>query len=185
MTALLERLLDLLIQWFWKLAPFMIMGDDCVGLVRRFGVYKRDMRPGFNWKWPVVEEGLKETAALGSTTLAVQTLTTSDGKTVTVRGFATWAVIGAREYILGCDNAHSVINDVVCGVLAELVPLHPAADVLRGDRFPKEFRRAARERAKAWGVRIKDAGLVDRVEAQAFRLIGNAASDQNPSMPGG
>ena len=52
-------------------------------------------------------------------------------------------VVGAREYILGCDNAQSVINDVVCGVLAELVPNYPAADVLRGDRFPKEFRRAA------------------------------------------
>ena len=173
MSALFEKLIEFITTYFWRLMPFVIMGDDQVGLVRRVGVYKRNMRPGWNWKFPIVEEAMQVNAALDSSMLEEQTLTTLDGVSVTVRGIITWRVVDPQPYILGCDNAQSVINDVGCGVLAELVPAMNAAAVLRAETFPEEFRRRVRKRAKDWGVLIKYAGLADRVQARTYRLITN------------
>lgn len=183
MSDVLQRLFDLLLQWLRFLIPFFLLGDDQVGLIRRFGVYKRDLKAGWNWKWPIIEETFAETSALDSTVLREQTLTTSDGEQVTLRGVVTYRVVNPRKYILDCATAISVMNDVGCCVLAEMVPTLSSDTVLRSDEFHREFLRRVRLRAKRWGVYVDSVGVIDRVKTPTYRIITSASKHDEELAP--
>lgn len=172
MVEILQKLIDLFQLWARKLIPWVIMGDDQVGLIRRLGVYNRDLKHGFNWKIPLFEEAFAETSALDSTVLREQSLTTIDGVQVTVKGVITYRVVNARKYILDCATAVSVMNDVGCCVIAEVIPEKSSDEVLRGVEFQRELLRRVKLRAKRWGVEVDSVGVIDRTQATALRIIG-------------
>jgi regulator of protease activity HflC (stomatin/prohibitin superfamily) len=170
MSLLIEKLFDLLREWFLYLLPFYVMGDDQCGLVRRFRLYHRNLKPGWNWKIPVLESTHTEVAALDSTVLREQTLTTSDGKSITIRGCIAYRVVDPRKYILDCATAVSVINDVGCCVLAEIVPTLESEMLLKGE-IDEFLLQAMRKRARRWGIRLESVGLVDRVQTRTYRIL--------------
>lgn len=184
MTALIEKLLELLLAWYSALLPFHVLGDDQCGLVRRLGRFHRYMKPGLNWKIPVLEQALSDMAALSSTVLREQSLTTADGKQVTLRGVITYRVVDARRWILDCDSAESVVNDVGCCVLAQLIPTMAAEAVLNGERFSHELEKKVRARAKHWGIEVDTFGLVDRVATRTYRVITTGGADAPRSLLG-
>lgn len=185
MIDILQKIIDLLISWIGYILPFVILGDDQVGLIRRFGVFHRYMKHGVNWKIPIVETPFAETSALDSTVLREQSLTTLDGVQVTLRGVITYRVIEPRKYILDCATAISVMNDVGCCVLAELIPNLESDVVLRGTEFQATLLKKVKLRARRWGVEIDSIGLIDRVATPTFRLITSASRrDDESSTPG-
>ncbi|MDE2099168.1 MAG: SPFH domain-containing protein [Patescibacteria group bacterium] len=172
MIEILQKIIDLFISWFHHLVPFVILGDDQVGLVRRVGKYHHDLHHGWNWKIPIFDVAFTEISALDSTVLREQSLTTLDGVQVTIRGIITYRVVDARKYILDCATAVSVMNDVGCAVIAEAIPELNAEDVLRGTAFQRDLLTRVRRRAKRWGVEIDSVGIVDRTQATTLRIIG-------------
>ena len=175
----LARIFELIKEWLGYLIPFHVLGDDECGLVRRFGQYHRDMRHGVNWHWPLgIEIAMSEVAALDSTVLAEQTLTTKDGDSLTVRFVLGYRVINPKKYILECATAESVLNDVGLGVIGEVVPRYTTAEIMYSEAdFSSELRKKVRARARAWGVEVVSIGLSDCVKASAVRLIVNGALD--------
>lgn len=171
MTDLILRLIEFLTTWFWYLSPFVVCGDDQCGLIRRRGVYSRDLRHGINLKIPILEAHLVESAALESTTLHEQTLTSKDNIQVTLRGVLAYRVVNPRRYILDCDSPVSVINDVGCCVIAEVAPRFKAVSILKGNLFQARLLKAMRRRAFKWGIEVQSVGLVDRVQARTYRFI--------------
>lgn len=171
MTEILARLFDFVIERIVALAFWHVCGEDETGIVQRLGKYKRGLAPGLNWKWPIVERATVTSAALDSTELRAQTLTTEDGYQVTFRGIMTYQVSDARKYILGVEDAASVVNDVGACVVAEVAPMFTLAEIMEGSEFQKELLRRMRLRAKRWGVRVDSFGLVDRVKTRTYRII--------------
>lgn len=151
--------------------PWCIVDDNETGIVLRLGQYKRDAPPGLNWKLPLVEDVIVTSAALDSTALREQTLTTADLQQVTVRGVMTYRVSNPRRYILEVEDPESVVNDIGCSLIAEAVPFLSCDEVLTGDSFARELRKKMRARAKKWGVEVEAFGLMDRTKTRAFRLI--------------
>lgn len=184
MAEILDRLIQLLTSFYNYLIPFAIAGDDQVGVVRRLGKYHRLLEPGFNWKYPLIEQALVTTTALDSTSLEEQSLTTKDNVCVTLRGVMTYRVVEPRRYILGCATAISVMNDAGCLVMAELVSTMTADEVLRGEEFPATLLRKVRARAKRLGVEVDSVGFIDRVAAPAYRIIMNSKKNEDVIVPG-
>lgn len=182
MIEILQKLIEQLILWATYLLPFVVMGDDEVGLIRRFGVFKRYLKKGFNWKIPVIESPLMTTSALDSTVLREQTLTTSDNVQVTIRGVITYRVVEPKKYILDCATAISVMNDVGCCVLAELIPQMTSDVVLRSEDFSKDLLKKVRSRARRWGVEVESVGVIDRVATPTYRLITSASKHDNDDL---
>lgn len=172
MTTLFEKLFEILAACWVRLVFWHILGDDQCGLIRRLGCYHRDLTQGWNWKWPLVEEALAETSALDSAVLREQTLTTRDGKQVTLRGVLTYRVVDARKYILGVDGPESVINDVGAAVISEVVPLCTLQEVLEQEEFNEKLFQQVKKRARKWGVAVDSFGLIDRVATRTYRFIG-------------
>ena len=109
-----------------------------------------------------------------------QSLTTSDNVQVTVRGVLTYRVVDPRKYILDCGNAVEVVNDVVCCVIADIVPKLTASEVLHEDAFTKELLRKVKLRGKRWGIEVDACGLVDRVATPTYRIIAGSARNGVP-----
>lgn len=114
---------------------------------------------------------MTDVSALDSTVLREQTLTTKDGRKVTLRGVLAYRVIDPRKYILECATAESVVNDVGCGVVAEVIPGFEAAEILGSEDLCKKLLTMMRKRAKHWGVHVESFGLVDRVESETYRIV--------------
>jgi regulator of protease activity HflC (stomatin/prohibitin superfamily) len=172
MTPFLERLIELLAQWWARIVPWYVLGDDLVGLVRRLGVFHRDLHHGFNWKWPVIEEAMAAIAALDSTVLREQSLTTLDGVQVTLRCVLTYRVVDARQWILAVNDPESVLNDAGCLAVSELVPELSSFEVLQGEEFLTKLTRRVRARAKRWGIAVEAVGMSDRSAAPTYRIMG-------------
>ena len=171
MNTIFEKLFDLVLSFFNYLLPWVVLEDDRVGLVRRLGIYNRDLHHGWNWKIPIVESVLSETSAIDSAVLREQSLTTRDGVQVTVRAVITYRVVDPRKYIIEVDGPLSVIHDCGCTVIGELVPELDAPEVLSGVEFLQKLTRRMRARAKRWGIEVESVGLADRTKARAYRLI--------------
>lgn len=172
MTSVVDRLIEVLLTvWRW-IVPWAILPDDHLGLVRRFGVTHRLMKPGWNWKYPLVEQPMTECSALESTVLREQSLITRDGVSVTLRCVITYRVVDAKAWIVNVNDAQSVMNDAGCLAVAELVPEFNAVDVLHGRGFIRKLRRRIRERAAPWGAKVASVGLADRAEAPVVRVVG-------------
>jgi len=186
LTALFEKLIDLFVNLYRFVIWWVVLDDDQVGLVRRLGKYHRDLHHGLNWKWPIIETTLSTTSALDSTMLREQSLTTADGKQVTLRGVLTYRVVNAQRYLIDVATTISVVNDVGCCVIAEMIPELTAAQILQGDEFNQNLLRRVRVRAKKWGIYVDSVGLADRVQARVYRFITsdsrNATGDGVPDV---
>lgn len=182
MEALFEKVFGLLERWISYLLPFVILPDDFCGLVRRLGKYHRDIKHGWNWKWPIIEHAETQCSALFTTVLREQSLTTKDDIQITVRGVVTYCVVDPRKYILDCSDGDQVVNDIVCAVIAALVPRMVARDVLQepddddedGKGFTRKLLRKVRSRGKKWGIEVDSCGLVDRVATPTYRIISSS-----------
>lgn len=179
MTLLFEKLFELLAAWINYLLPWAVLGDDECGLIRRIGKYHRNMKHGLNWKWPVLEVAMQVTSARESAVLREQTLTTKDGAQVTLRAVITYWIVDPKKYILECDSGQSVVNDVGCGVIADVIPELTADEILLGERVTEVLFRKVRARAKKWGVDVDYFGLVDRVKTRTYRFITVTNSDRS------
>jgi regulator of protease activity HflC (stomatin/prohibitin superfamily) len=172
MTPLLERLFELLAQWWARLVPWFVLGDDQVGLVRRLGVTHHLLHHGLNWKWPIIDEAMPAISALDSTVLREQSLTTLDGVQVTLRCVLTYRVVDAKRWLIDVNDPESVLNDAGCLAVSELVPELGAFEVLQGTEFTSKLTRRVRARAKKWGIEVEAVGLNDRTAAPTYRIMG-------------
>jgi regulator of protease activity HflC (stomatin/prohibitin superfamily) len=172
MTPFLEKLLELLAQWWARIVPWYVLGDDLVGLVRRLGVTHRLLRHGWNWKLPFIEEAMVAVAALDSTVLREQSLTTMNGKQVTLRCVLTYRVVDARRWLIDVNDPESVLNDAGCLAVSELVAELTDEEVLNGPDFLSKLTRRVRARAKRWGIEVEAVGLSDRTAAPTYRIMG-------------
>lgn len=171
MFALFEKLFDLLVDTWRHIIPWAVLGDDQVGLIRRLGKFNRPMTPGFNWKLPVIESAMQEHCAFDSILLKDQSLMTSDGVQVTVRGVITFRVVDARRYILQTFNPVQTMASIGQCVIAELIPDLPSSEVLSGRAFLQSLRRRIRARTRRCGVEVISFGLADRTRTRSIRLM--------------
>jgi regulator of protease activity HflC (stomatin/prohibitin superfamily) len=176
MTAFLDKLFELVRAWFTYLVPFEIIQEDMCGIVLRLGRFHRYTRAGLNWKIPLIEHILVECAALDTTILREQSLTTRDGVSVTVRGELVYKINDARKYILDCGNGASVVNDLGCVCIAQLVCEREAESVLQDadGTFAGLLERRVRARAKRWGLHVDSFVLIDCVKTRTYRIITNS-----------
>jgi regulator of protease activity HflC (stomatin/prohibitin superfamily) len=172
LSSFLESLVELLKNFFWQIMPFVVMNCDECGVVLRLGKYHRDLAVGFNWKYPFgIEREYCTICALNSVCLREQSLTSKDGKSVTVRGVIAYRITDPKKYILDTGTAESVINDVGCCVICDVIPEFEASEILTGETINEKLLSKMRSRAAKWGVKVDSIGLVDRTQARTYRLL--------------
>jgi regulator of protease activity HflC (stomatin/prohibitin superfamily) len=165
----IAQLLQFLANFWRQLAFWAVLDSEQVGFIRRVGVPHREMTPGLNWKWPVLEGAEVEDARDYCVCTDPQSLICKDGVAVVVRLTATCNVFDARRYLLEVCDGRTNIQDLLVGELSWLVQRRSSDIVLSGKMMPDLERRAAKA-ARKWGIHVASVRVLDAARARSIRL---------------
>ena len=169
MTEAFSKILDLIVAWWHALRFWEILDVEEAGFIRRFGKPARDLKPGLNLKWPIIEKACTENCQEGVYVLDPQSLRTDDGVELVMRVSVTFKISNMRKYYLEAWGALNNIRDLVAGEVGEAVRQCDAESVYGGTAIKLATKRS-RAYAKDWGITIVRLRCLDATRARSHRL---------------
>lgn len=166
-----DRLFDFLaLAWQW-LIPWVIIDVYEAGVILRFGKFERIVEPGLNFMWPIGIEVCKaETIVRQTSYLDPQSLTSMDGKSVTISGILTYTIVDIKMFLLHIDDGETDVQNMCYGIIADRVEDTDWNDI-RSNEFNKEVLKQCRTIcAKYCGVKLIAVKYSDKATARNVRL---------------
>ena len=175
-----NRFIDLLIEiWEWLL-PFEVIDQFEKAVILRWGIWNRDLQPGFRWHWPCgIEKVQTSTVVRRTAYLAVQSLTSKDGISVNLSPIVIYKVRNIKRWELDVDEAETAINDITYGLNDELCCETKWSDI-HTPWYAKELTRRVQESGTDWGASVLEVKFSDRSKSRSMRLwTGDGMSDSS------
>lgn len=167
---MLDRLIDLLLQWISFFVPFVVIDQFEQAVVLRFGKFNRELDPGFHWIIPFdIERVIADNVVPRTVNLGAQSLTTRDGRQVVVGGVVTAQIRDIRKATLEVEGVDHALQDSCYGAIGALVASRSWDDVQRED-FSDELTKSCRRQAWRFGIEILRVQLSDLSLAKTLRL---------------
>lgn len=168
--GLLERFRQLFVWW-------AIIQPWESGIRVRLGRQLKKLEPGIHLRVPVIDTIWKQSVRYRVSTLQVQTLTTLDGKVLSVCGAVGYAIGDVLKLYQTLHHAEDTIRSVAMGVIAEFVQNHYAAECKSAD--VSEAAVALRVQLGQYGLEGVTINIVDFAYLRAYRLITDMKWGQN------
>lgn len=110
-----ETFITKLFEWLWDLCeryimPFVIIRDYEKGVLLLLGKYHKNLRPGLNWKFPLIHESLtclskKETIEFKPITVVIK-----GGDVIAIGLIGGYEVVDERKFLIEANDAVSNIS---------------------------------------------------------------------------
>ena len=163
---------------FWiKIAEFVLSAPPCGiiwsnegGVFQRGGKFKRELPPGFYWKWPFYDSIKKIPTKEQWVNLPNQSLTTVDSKSLAVSGAVCYEIDGYKKAILENFDYDTNIQNLSMVTIASYVCSSKSEDCTYS-KILKELQDGLDEAAQRWGLEILEVGLTDLAEHKIFRVM--------------
>lgn len=166
---MLEQILNLITRAWDDIRCFTFMNDYEVGIIYRVGSYHREMKVGWNWKYPFLEEYKVVSCQDDTKQLKTQTVESVTGDCYTVTPVVCFYVKNARQYYRRVlSSADSIVDDKVAGVIAD--------HFSRGCYDKNEILKEIREECQIYGYKVRDLSFATFAKIQTIRLIHNQDS---------
>ena len=163
-----DRLIDLLVQSVQLFLFFNVVDHYERGVVLRFGKFHREVEPGLVWLIPfavdrlIVDNVVPRTANLGE-----QTITTQDGRTVTVCAIVTARIADIRKALLDVEHMDDALKDSCAGEIGRVISETSWDDLWHGKI---DLTGACRKRGWRYGIEIMSVQLADAAPTKSIRL---------------
>ena len=171
---LLNLIKDLIVQGWSMIWPFFIVNEYERGLILRWGKYKRHIEPGLGMKWPFADELLTASIATETIQSKVQSLTTKDGKTITISLVIKYNVGEDKEsiekYLLKVRDVNDAIDDIAMSK-AKTIIMSSTWEECKTNDIDNTISISTRREAKKWGINIDYIVLVELAESRNIRLM--------------
>jgi regulator of protease activity HflC (stomatin/prohibitin superfamily) len=168
---MLDRLIDLLLQWVDWLVPFTVVDHFERGVVLRLGIKRRELDPGFHWVLPFgIERVIADNVVPRTFNLGAQSLTTKDGAQIVVGVILTARIHDIVKAMLEVENVDMAVQDSCYAEIARVVHEH-TWDELQAESINDELLKACRRRAFTYGVEIMRTQVSDLARCKSLRLI--------------
>lgn len=140
------------------------------GLRVRFGKKIKRYGGGLHFKLPFVDKIYLQNTRLRITDLASQTLTTADGKTVTLSGALQYRVKDIMKLYMNLHMAENTVAQLVQGAIAKHIT---AADLgrLKSDLWVGQVMRECNGTLHCWGLSQAQLIITDFAVVKTYRLI--------------
>lgn len=154
-----------LFKWWISVMPWES------GLRVRLGRWVKVLGPGVHLKLPMVDTAFKQSVRMRVSTLPVQTLTTRDGKTVTLSAAVGYSVRDILRLYNGLHHAEDTIGNLVLSAIGEFVHQHRAEDC-----SPATVQRAVAGtiELERYGLADVHVYITDFAFVRTFRLISDS-----------
>lgn len=176
MEAALTRLVDAIFSALDLFRFWVVLYEYERGVMLRLGRFHREVGPGWHWRLPFKLEELRYVNVRKQTSASwEQTLTTTDGTTVTVGFDYLVAVQDVRAVLLEMDDWSAVAYNAAKIAMANMVEQSDLARVLNGD-FCQSVREAVRAALESNGIRLLNFAVTERCRSRAYRFFKGASS---------
>jgi regulator of protease activity HflC (stomatin/prohibitin superfamily) len=155
---------------------FISQGKQCT--VERFGKYNRILEPGFNWRWPIIEQ-ISNEIDMREQVMDVprQEVITQDNAMITVDGVVFYRVFDAKKSTYEVSNLSEAIMHLTITNLRTVMGSMNLDDLLsKRDEINEKLFKVVDEATDPWGIKIirieiKDISpQPDLVEAMARQM---------------
>jgi len=120
--------------WEW-LIPWVVLDEYEAGVVLQLGKYRRTIGPGFWFICPFGIDKVKyDTVVRQTSYLDVQSLTSKDGKNVTISGIVVFTISDIKKFLLEIDDGETDMTNIVYGIITDTVENTDWKDI-RGQQF--------------------------------------------------
>ena len=166
-----DRIFDFIESvWEW-LIPWVILDPYEEGVVIRLGNFNRVIGPGIHWMWPVGIEACKyETVVRQTSYLDVQSLTSKDGKPVTISAILVYIIDDIRKFLLDIDDGETDLQNMCYGVIGDCVEDTNWIKIKINDFNNRVLRRCRHVSETYCGVKLLDVKYSDKSTARNIRL---------------
>ena len=106
-------------KWKDYLSPVVILRCYEAGVLLRLGKYKHDLKEGWNWKIPLIDEVHTVVATVDTFHISPVDITTADAKQVSVEPIIKFTISDPKKYLVDTNDADSNIHDICRGVVAD------------------------------------------------------------------
>ena len=170
-----------IVQWVGQFIPKWEVLDPTLGWVKfRRGRLHSSGRGGILLWWPVLTK--VEVVSVAEQTLKLEplSLTTTDGKDVTVRGVIVYDYTNVELMNTTVVDPDDSVRDKALMVIAQSVSQRTKQQLLDdvvAKRLDAEMRKRAQALLKPYGVRVLRLGLVELTSARPYRVIQGGGVD--------
>lgn len=171
---MLDRLVDILASWVDLLRFVAIVNEYEAGVVLRFGVRHRPAAPGLHFFWPFGIESLHHHPIVVDTQeLGEQSLTTKDGRSVSLTGVVTFRVVDVEAALLRVQGERQALVDSGVGVIGVQVLASTWVEVISED-FWNDVTIKVRRKARRYGIYVEQVTFRDLCASKTFRILHSA-----------
>jgi regulator of protease activity HflC (stomatin/prohibitin superfamily) len=168
---MLDRLIELLLQWIGFFIPFCVIDQFEQAVVLRFGRLSRVLGPGFHWLIPFeVERVIADNVVPRTMNLGAQSLTTKDGQSIVLGVIVTARIHDIQKAILEVENVDTAVQDSCYAEVARVVHEHTWEE-MQAESINDDLLKACRRRAFSYGVEIMRTQASDLTRCKTLRLI--------------
>lgn len=165
-----EKILEFILNFIKEVLPCWIIDQYEGGVKLRFGKYVRTLGPGFYFKIPFLEKIIEDMVITTTMGTPSQTLTTKDGKTVSVKGVIKYSISDIKLFLLEVTDRFSAMSDVTQSVVKEQIEARTWQECMDID-LDNTIEKKVRLNVKKWGINIEDFTLVDKTITRSYRLF--------------
>jgi len=166
-----DRIFDFIADvWEWFI-PFVVIDVYEMGVVLRFGKPVRVIEPGLRWLIPFGIETCKyETVVRQTSYLDPQSLTSMDGKLVTISAILVYRISDIQKFLCEIDDGETDVQNMCYGIISECVE-DTVWDEIRNKKFNITVQDKCRRVCKLYcGVTLIAVKYSDKATARNFRL---------------
>lgn len=169
-----DRLLDLIIQLWEEIIPFIIILEYQEAVVLRFGKFCKVIKKGVHFKIPFFDNITKQHTTITTIGLPPQSLTTKDGQSIVVRGMIKYKIADVHNYIVLVYDAKDAMVDTTCGIIREIVNDKTWQEIQLG-KIDNMISKKVTLAMKDYGIEVHWVTLTDMALMKSLRLFTNGS----------
>jgi regulator of protease activity HflC (stomatin/prohibitin superfamily) len=165
-----DKLIDLIVTFINEILPFKIVDQWERGVYLQFGLFKKVVEPGFNWKIPFFGQIITTPVITQTVNLSPQTVTSEDEKSVVLSSSVRYHIHDVEKFLLGVMHANDVLVDTTQGIIRDIVEgckwsdLYDLSNVVTPE---------INEQVEKWGITVEQVSFPDLGQIKTYRIISN------------
>lgn len=167
-----DRIFDFLEKvWEW-LIPWVVIDAYEEGIILQLGIFRRVIKPGLRFMLPFGIDNCKyETVVRQTSDLTIQSVTSKDDKSVSLKGILTYRITDIKKFLLMIDEGETDVQNMCYGVITNIVE-KTNWDNIRTEKFNKKaFNKCSKLCDEFCGVELLDVTFSDKTVARQLRLL--------------
>lgn len=172
----LVELFQLLTAWIPRMRYIQ---PNEAGIRLTLGSRVKEIGPGWWWYWPLIHEVIWVTVVSQVVDLLPQSLSTKDGKNLTISLTMRYSIADAKKALLNVHNYDQALQNLTRGVTAEYFSKHTLEECRDIVEMAKKAKEEVQKAARGWGVQIQTLYVDEITEALSIRLMTRGDNAKN------